>query len=145
MPNNKRKRSMNKTASRRTVSSEADAEFVHTLVKTAFEQMEAAYESDALDRLKELEELVLGIALVKDLLRAFQTSLDQNIDGNDGVAAKLKLSRNGVYCRLDMVKLDPADFRHPQVYLGELIKKSRYLRRLAEKLQVLPEREVLID
>jgi hypothetical protein len=51
------------------------------------------------------------------------------------VAKKLGLTRNGVYCRLEMVGLDPEDLRNPAGDVLDLVHLSRILGPLAQRLQ----------
>jgi hypothetical protein len=120
---------------------EEDTAFVDSLVDKAFKQQRAAHAAGNHKLFKEIDELLIGIMSVKELLEAFRASPDNKINGVHGVAKRLNLTRNGVYCRLDMVKLDPADFRDSDALLGDLVKKSRTLGRMARKVLTHSDRE----
>jgi hypothetical protein len=122
---------------------EEDREYVKGLVEKALRCQRIAYfEKSDLDLLQAVQDLLLGILIIKGLLSAFrQSSPDYNIKGAGGVAEQLGLSRNGVYCRLEKVGLDPVDFHGPKAQVGRLVKKSPRLRRLIAHIEALSETE----
>lgn len=143
-----RKQPVNEKERPRRARKTKDEAFVRILVDKAFRLKQGAYQHDPA-LFKEIEDLLLGIWTIHDLLDAFQKSPDGKIGGPHGVASQLNLTRNGVYFRLDTVGLDPVDFCTPHAYLGGLLKQSRPLRHLVEKVHKLKlpknvEEEVLV-
>jgi hypothetical protein len=111
---------------------ESDKAYVDRLVNKAFEQMRKAHDDHDKKLFGEKQELLIGILIIADLCKAYRHSRTKNIDGPGGVARQMHLSRNGVYFRLDAVKLNPHDFKEEDAQVGALIKKSS-LKRLATK------------
>jgi len=118
----------------------AENQRVQDVVDKAFALQKRAYDEEDTGILKEVQELLMGILVVRELLATFERSEGRRIGGERGVAKLLKLTRNGVYFRLDMVKLEPVDFRRKNARLWGLINKSPLLKNLIERVQKLSEK-----
>lgn len=112
-----------------------DRESVGGLVETVRLVEQHAFETGNRALISDAHHLLSGLVQLYDLLTAFRNSPDGRIKGPQGVAKKLGLTRNGVYCRLEMVGLDPEDLRNPTGNVLELVAASRILGPLAQKLQ----------
>ena len=112
-----------------------DRESVGGLVETVRLVEQHAFETGNRALIGDAHHLLSGLVQLYDLLTAFRNSPDGRIKGPQGVAKKLGLTRNGVYCRLEMVGLDPEDLRNPTGNVLELVAASRILGPLAQKLQ----------
>jgi hypothetical protein len=121
-----------------------DSNSVNRLVRKAFTQMRAAHKDrDDLKLLEEMHQFLVLTLILRVLIKAFRHSPDQKIDGPRGVATQLGLTRNGVYCRLEMLDLNPKDFKDPMATPGKLIMKSPVLARLARRIMSLSDQKVL--
>ncbi|GEM_PF-1318702 len=114
---------------------EHDREAVSGLVAMVRRVEQHAFEIGDRGLIADAHSLLSGLVQLYDLLRAFRNSPDGRIKGPQGVAKKLGLTRNGVYCRLEMVGLDPEDLRDPSAEVMELLSRSRILGPLANRLQ----------
>ena len=114
-----------------------DRESVGGLVETVRLVEQHAFETGNRALIGDAHHLLSGLVQLYDLLTAFRNSPDGRIKGPQGVAKKLGLTRNGVYCRLEMVGLDPEDLRNPTGNVLELVAASRILGPLAQRLQQL--------
>jgi hypothetical protein len=112
-----------------------DRESVGGLVETVRLVEQHAFETGNRALIGDAHHLLSGLVQLYDLLTAFRNSPDGRIKGPQGVAKKLGLTRNGVYCRLEMVGLDPEDLRNPAGNVLELVAASRILGPLAQRLQ----------
>lgn len=112
-----------------------DRQAVQALVDDVRRVEQHAFEIGDRGLIADAHNLLSGLVQLYDLLRAFRTSLDGRIKGPQGVAKKLGLTRNGVYCRLEMVGLDPEDLRNPEADVLDLLERSRILGPLADHLQ----------
>ena len=112
-----------------------DRESVGGLVETVRLVEQHAFETGNRALIGDAHHLLSGLVQLYDLLTAFRNSPDGRIKGPQGVAKKLGLTRNGVYCRLEMVGLDPEDLRNPTGNVLELVAASRILGPLAQRLQ----------
>ena len=112
-----------------------DRESVGGLVETVRLVEQHAFETGNRALIGDTHHLLSGLVQLYDLLTAFRNSPDGRIKGPQGVAKKLGLTRNGVYCRLEMVGLDPEDLRNPAGNVLELVAASRILGPLAQRLQ----------
>lgn len=92
---------------------------------------EKAYVNENRDRLANLENYLSRLLILRKLWRAFQASPGHKIDGPHGVAEQMGVSRNGVYCLLQMVRFDPHDFIE-QATFCDLVCRSQGLKRWAE-------------
>ena len=112
-----------------------DRKAVEGLVETIRRVEQHAFETGDRALIGDAHHLLSGLVQLYDLLTAFRNSPDGRIKGPQGVAKKLGLTRNGVYCRLEMVGLDPEDLRNPPGDVRELVARSRILGPLADRLQ----------
>ena len=112
-----------------------DRESVGELVETVRLVEQHAFETGNRALIGDAHHLLSGLVQLYDLLTAFRNSPDGRIKGPQGVAKKLGLTRNGVYCRLEMVGLDPEDLRNPAGNILDLVAASRILGPLAQKLR----------
>ena len=112
-----------------------DRESVGELVETVRLVEQHAFETGNRALIGDAHPLLSGLVQLYDLLTAFRNSPDGRIKGPQGVAKKLGLTRNGVYCRLEMVGLDPEDLRNPAGNILDLVAASRILSPLAQKLR----------
>jgi hypothetical protein len=71
-----------------------------------------------------LNKLISGIPMIEQMMAAFRDTPRYVIRGENGVAAKLGLTRNGVYARLVALGLQPDDFTSPRATVADLIEKS---------------------
>jgi hypothetical protein len=76
----------------------------------AFNVIAKAVNDRNLRELQNASAVLEGMIQIEDLLAAF-SDCDGRIRGTSGVADVLEISRNAVYVRLEMVGLDPHDFR----------------------------------
>ena len=116
-----------------------DREAVGGLVETIRQVERHAFETGDRALIGDAHNLLSGLVQLYDLLTAFRNSPDGRIKGPQGVAKKLGLTRNGVYCRLEMVGLDPEDLRNPAGDVLDLVALSRILGPLAQRLQQTAE------
>mgnify|MGYP001289512370 CR=1 FL=1 len=114
---------------------EPDREAVSDLVDMIRRVERHAFETGDRALIGEAHHLVSGLVQLYDLLVAFRNSPDGRIKGPQGVAKKLSLTRNGVYCRLEMVGLDPENLRDPDSDVLDLVARSRILGPLAERMR----------
>ncbi len=112
-----------------------DRATVEELVETIRRVEKHAFETGDRVLISDAHNLLGGLVQLYDLLTAFRNSPDGRIKGPQGVAKKLGLTRNGVYCRLEMVGLDPEDLRNPVGDVLDLVHLSRILGPLAQRLQ----------
>ena len=112
-----------------------DRQAVGGLVEKIRRVEQHAFETGDRPLIADAHSLLRGLVQLYDLLTAFRNSPDGRIKGPQGVAKKLGLTRNGVYCRLEMVGLDPEDLRNPPGNVLELVARSRILGPLADRLQ----------
>ncbi len=116
-----------------------DRAAVGGLVETIRRVEQHAFEIGDRVLIADAHNLLGGLVQLYDLLTAFRNSPDGRIKGPQGVAKKLGLTRNGVYCRLEMVGLDPEDLRNPAGDVLDLVHLSRILGPLAQRLQQTAE------
>ena len=112
-----------------------DRQAVGGLVEKIRRVEQHAFETGDRPLIADAHSLLSGLVQLYDLLTAFRNSPDGRIKGPQGVAKKLGLTRNGVYCRLEMVGLDPEDLRNPPGNVLDLVARSRILGPLADRLQ----------
>ena len=112
-----------------------DRQAVGKLVENIRRVEQHAFETGDRPLIADAHSLLSGLVQLYDLLTAFRNSPDGRIKGPQGVAKKLGLTRNGVYCRLEMVGLDPEDLRNPPGDVRDLVARSRIFGPLADRLQ----------
>lgn len=108
---------------------------IESLLQQAVAVQLLAFDQRDNELMRRVHELLSGIILVNDLLRSFRSATGGKIRGVNGVAEQLKLTRNGVYFRLEMAGLDPEDFREPSATVPALIRKSRTLAPLVDDIK----------
>jgi hypothetical protein len=94
----------------------------------------ALYETKDLEALQLVHRFLSGLVQVRQLLDAFRAAQGK-LEGDNGVAARLNISRNAVYLRLDMVQLTADHFREEGVELPTLVARSQRLGSLLEKMK----------
>jgi hypothetical protein len=113
---------------------ESDREHVSNLFDECCEKIAENHRVGNFLGLWNLNKLISGIAMIEQMMAAFRDTPRFVIRGDNGVAAKLDLTRNGVYARLDALGLHPNDFTAPRATVLGLIKKSDVLAPLLKEL-----------
>ena len=113
----------------------ADRRAVKSLVDVVRRVERHAFDTGDRALIAETHNLLGGLVQLYNLLKAFRDSPEGRIKGPQGVAKKLGLTRNGVYCRLEMVGLDPEDLRDPDADVLDLLDRSRILGPLARRIR----------
>jgi hypothetical protein len=108
------------------------------LLEAIADDLKNAYLNENRALLDDAETYLSRLLVLRKLWKAFRASPGHKIDGSGGVKEQLQVSRNGVYCLLQMVRYDPVDFVDCEDFWS-LVRRSQGLKRLADRLPAVRE------